>query len=892
VVDWLVTLFQNPVVLGLFTTAAVESGKTIYQKLLHAEKNTPEWQLFDSLDRAFFQTETDLSKKHDTEAIQETFFTELFDFSAIFSVGTLKQVFQAALKRTATDAELKVWVANVVKQIALPEHEILFRYLQTLQLLPSELSQQPSKGISILTPSVPIWDNKNILWRDELVDELYVSFSQHPRRIQLVGMGGVGKTEILNKFYAKLALKPADSCFDFVGLVHYNDSIESDITRQIECPAQYHGLKGEKAGLSYLRDVCNEHHVLLLIDDVRAQQRLPRRDDNTLAYLTTLNASVLLASRVYFPQFERVNVTTLPTEECIKIFEKQCGKTISDEEEISLLSKIFEEKAGLNTLIVNRLGSMSRDSGWTMKILFAELDKRGFNIPKAATDDEPLQLEINKLYPLDTDFKYSEISILEAFSSFPPTPLALDLCKEWLSADAEIDPDKCALILAGLAQKTWLVRHEAAEGVSVPFYSMHQMVRAAVREQTKMNQSAHIGLVKACTSSIDMSMDNFEFPKAAQLIPFALTIYNTISVENEAIIYLADNIGGFFEEMANYPLALVWRQKAVNLCETVFGTNSYPTALSYDNIAEVYDDQGDYTSALEWSLKALTLKTDLLRKNHPSIAITCTSIAGIYRIQGNLDAALEWNQRALKIRESEFGENHPVTAITYNNIGLVYIDQSDFSEALEWLMKALDIKERELGKDHLSTASTYNNIALAHKLQGDYINAIEWYKKALLIRESSYGKHHPETATIYNNIACAYASLEQYTKALELYMITLKIYESLLRKDHPDIAGIYNNIATLNFDLGDLTAALSWYMKALPILENELGKEHPSVAIVCNNIAGVFNGLGDKSKALVWARRALKINEKVFGKEHTTVKNNYKAIMFIFSGQGDSACND
>ena len=885
-VDWLVTLLQNPVVLGLLTTATVEGGKTIYQKLLHAEKNTPEWQLFDSLDRAFFQTETDLSQKHDTEAIQETFFAGLFDFSGIFSVGTLKQVFQAALNRTATDAELKMWVANVVKQIALPEHEILFRYLQTLQLLPSELSQQPSKSLSILTPGVPIWDNKNILCRDELVDELYVSFSQQPRRIQLVGMGGVGKTEILNKLYAKLALKPAVSGFDFVGLIHYNDSIESDITRQIEHPAQYHGLQGEKAGLSYLRDVCNERHVLLLIDDVRAQQPLPRRDDNALAYLTTLNASVLLASRVYFPQFERVDVTTLPTEECIKIFEKQCGKTISDEEEISLLLKIIEEKAGRNTLIVNRLGSMARDSGWSMKILFVELEKRGFNIPKAAADDEPLQLEINKLYPLDKDFKSSEISILEAFSIFPPIPLALDLCKEWLSADAEVDPDKCALILAGLAQKTWLVRYEAA-GVSAPLYSMHQMVRTAVREQVEMNQSAHTGLVEACTSSIDMSMEHFEFTKVAQFIPFALTVYNIVYIESEAIVYLADNIGGFFEETANYPLALVWRQKAVNLCEMVFGTNSFSTALSYDNIAEVYDDQGDYTSALEWNLKALALKTDLLRKNHPSIAITCSSIAGIFRVLGDLDAALEWSQRALKIRESEFGKKHPVTAITYNNIGLVYIDQSNFSKALEWLMKALVIKERELGKDHLSTASTYSNIALAYKLQGDYTNAIEWYKKSLLIRESVYGKHHPETATIYNNIACAYASLEQYTKALEFYTITLEIYERLLRKGHPDIAGIYNNIATLYFDLGDLTTALSWYMKALPILENELGIEHPSVAIVCNNIAGVFNDLGDKSKALAWARRSLKINKKVFGKKHPTVMNNYKAIMFIFSEQGD-----
>jgi len=98
-VDWLINLLQDPNVSGLLTTVAVAGGKALYSKLLCAEKNTPEWQLFDSLDRAFFQTETDLAKKHDTEAIRETFFSELFDFSAEFSVQSLRHVFQRALGR-------------------------------------------------------------------------------------------------------------------------------------------------------------------------------------------------------------------------------------------------------------------------------------------------------------------------------------------------------------------------------------------------------------------------------------------------------------------------------------------------------------------------------------------------------------------------------------------------------------------------------------------------------------------------------------------------------------------------------------------------------------------------------------------------------------------------
>lgn len=825
--DWLVTVFQNPVVSGLFTAVAVEGGKAIYQKLLRAEKNTPEWQLFDSLDRAFFQTEADLRLEHETEAIRETFFSELFDFSSSFSIDTLKRVFQVALNRPATDEELKVWVANVVKQIALPEHEVLFRYLQTLHILPNELTQQPQRPSPILTPGASVWDDKNILARDEFINELCADFSQHPRRIQLVGMGGIGKTEILNKLYAKLAAKPTECGFEFLGFVNFNGIIESDIAQQIEYPALYHGLQGEKAALSYLHDLCMEHRVLLLIDDIREQKPLPKRDDKTLEYLTTLNASVLLASRVPFPQYDQLLVDVLPTDKCIEVFERQYGRTVTDEDERTLLTKIIEEKAGQNTLIVNRLGGMAKDPGWSIKELFDHLEAQQFSIPKGSVDDELLQQEINKLYTIDKSFTLAEISILEAFSIFPAIPLALDLCKEWLSEDAAVEPDECARILSRLTQRTWLVRHEAAEDTNTALYSMHQVVREAVKGQKRSILGAHKSLVSACAVSIFDCTLIYKISTATKLMPYALSLFDATYSEDPVIVHLVKSIGEVYFLIGDYLNSLSWRMKNLALCQQIYGEIYENTAMAYSDIAATYVKMNDYSMSIIVYMKVVTIEESLHKIKCPAVATTYNNLGVAYLESGDYVNSLKWFRKALEVRKRISKDINSDIAMTYSNIGLSMLRLNHLDQAMKYQLKALEIREKVLSKNNPEIADSYCNIAVLYMTQECFTEALFWLNKAKLIYEEVFGVFHPSTASINCNLASVLRMQGDYFNALALSIRALSIREKLLGNNHIDTAISYNNIASVYMDQDDFGSAIDMLKKALPVFEAKLGLGHP-----------------------------------------------------------------
>lgn len=509
--EWFIELLSNMdiqnFIMTFVATYALEDGLvTLKEKL---KDNSIEWQLLHCLEAALAETADFLKWEKDPDAIGETFIGTLITFHKSFNKKSLGEIFRCAVGHDVSQENINYFTNNFVKQLAAKEHTEFREYLKMKHLLNEQDAKTPLSSAYILTPNAPRWENEYILGRNDFIKELCKKLQNGIQHIQLTGMGGLGKTEIINRVYAYFANNKTTHHFDHIGLLLYDGSMDSNLEQHIIYPCD----RIQDGVWSYLQNLCESKSVLLVIDDIRQQQtESMQHQDEDLSFfkLLRLKITILLASRARIPEFEEKPVQFLSTDDCIKIFQTQrymdshyaVLPLLSEEDKASLIN-IIENRAGNNTLIVSRVGVIARDHDWSASILEKMLEEKKFDIQKGSDDEEKLQNEINKLYQMDDIKKSEEKNLLEAFALIPNVSLSLNDCVQWLCDDAEIDEDACCLVLKKLARRTWLISQVFNDIVS---YSMHQIVRVSVLAQSNINLDNHQKLVQKNLDVINQSV--------------------------------------------------------------------------------------------------------------------------------------------------------------------------------------------------------------------------------------------------------------------------------------------------------------------------------------------------------------------------------------------------
>lgn len=878
--------FQNLVTMFLVPLAVNSISDRLKALKAALKDKTHEEQLLDCLEKAFFETERTLGWKHDTEAIYETFMGSLMSFSGSFNKDSLAHIFRDAVGADVAEKEIALWIYNVKKQISLDEHAKLREFLYVSHVFDDSKEKSSTDLGYLLTYTTPVWDNKDVICRDDIIEELFAKFSKGMRRIQVAGMGGLGKSEILVKFFYQLNLPNPPVQFDYIGFIRFNDDLESNLRLQIPFLTEYAKNHGEAEAKRFLQQLCATNRVLFCIDDNRDKKDILKKNDPSFAFLKTLNASILFASRTEYPEFEQQNLPLLPTDACIEVFQRMYGQEIHNQKDLAILTNIIGDLSGNNTLIVNRLGNMARENNFTIDKLQNNLQDKNFHIKIGCIDEEELQQQISKLYPLSELTNQGERSIVEAFSIFPVNPLAVGLCVEWLHEDAGINVDECSRTLTRLSKQTWLEKRIDASNGEV-FFSMHQCVKSAVTDQGALAYASHRILYDKCVMAIDMNLNAFNYAKSTPLIPFAISLFSQIPDLAVLQAKLATTLASYYNFLGNYSASLEWSFEVLTRYKMIYGEDHQRTASILNNIATMYYYQSDYKSAIEWHMNAIRIREKLLGKEHIDTANSYNNIGAAYERLGEYDIALTYHIKALKIRIKAMGKQSLLAATSYHNIGNIYDAKRDYESALFWHIKSLTIRESLLDLTHPDLAGSYNNIGNDYLKKGDFSEALSYFNKSLEIYLRVFGENHPYTAMVLTNIAGAQHSLGNLGEAYELYLKALKIREDTIGCLHSDSATSYNNIAAILHDQGKYDEALVLYEKALNINLKIVGELHSDIAFACTNIGCIYDETRDHLSALKWHNRALNILESVFGLHNQNTAICYNNIGRCYFFQND-----
>jgi tetratricopeptide (TPR) repeat protein len=106
-------------------------------------------------------------------------------------------------------------------------------------------------------------------------------------------------------------------------------------------------------------------------------------------------------------------------------------------------------------------------------------------------------------------------------------------------------------------------------------------------------------------------------------------------------------IGAIFANEGNYPLALRWTFRGMEICLRMGGLKSLSKVM--EMIGTIQIKIGENTKAFEYMEKSLAMQIKILGVFHPEIAINLNSIAYVYSKIGDNKKALEYQKKSQEI---------------------------------------------------------------------------------------------------------------------------------------------------------------------------------------------------------------------------------------------------
>ncbi|KAH7069948.1 P-loop containing nucleoside triphosphate hydrolase protein, partial [Paraphoma chrysanthemicola] len=253
--------------------------------------------------------------------------------------------------------------------------------------------------------------------------------------------------------------------------------------------------------------------------------------------------------------------------------------------------------------------------------------------------------------------------------------------------------------------------------------------------------------------------------------------------------------------------------------------------------------------------------------------------------QGRADEAEQMAVISMEVRSEFLGEEHPEVLNSMEMVGLSRRLMGKYEEAEAMYRRVLAGRRQVLGHEHAGTLTILDNLAVVLRVQGKYIEAEAMHRQTLAISKEVRGHKSPETLACMDNLGSVLRSLGKYDEAEGLHRQTLAIREKTLGNEHPDTLTSIHHLASVLRRQGKYDKAEAMQRQTLAMSEKALGHEHPDTLHTLHNLALVLYRQDKHEEAEAMYKQALARTEKVLGHEHPETLKTITCLAELFAVQ-------
>ena len=246
-------------------------------------------------------------------------------------------------------------------------------------------------------------------------------------------------------------------------------------------------------------------------------------------------------------------------------------------------------------------------------------------------------------------------------------------------------------------------------------------------------------------------------------------------------------------------------------------------------------------------------------------------------LSGKLAEAVELSELAARETKRIYGSEHEATLSRLRLVGQAYTESGRLDEVEEIQLQLVEISKRILGEEHPDTLKQLRDLASTYEMGEDIKKAEDFTIKILEIHKKVLGAYDPSTLTVTSDLASIYGKQEQWTEAQDIEVQVIEMRKKVLGEDHPDTLASISDLALTLSQLEQYEKAEQMLIPVIGLQKELHGEYHPRTMTSTGILAEVYARQGHLEKAAEMYEQIVDNSRRAVGnRNHYTLTKIHK----------------
>ncbi|KAK8120244.1 hypothetical protein PG999_004364 [Apiospora kogelbergensis] len=295
---------------------------------------------------------------------------------------------------------------------------------------------------------------------------------------------------------------------------------------------------------------------------------------------------------------------------------------------------------------------------------------------------------------------------------------------------------------------------------------------------------------------------------------------------------------------------------------------------------------GQGSEAQRMAEDAMKYRIEIFGRAHEESLDAIEILGSVKMLKGQWGAAEKLFVEVMETRKQKLGADHPDTLTSMANLASTFWNQGRWEEAEELEVEVMERSKQKLGADHPDTLTSMGNLASTFSNQGRWEEAEKLEVEVMEMSKLKLGQDHPDTLTSMDNLASTYRKQGRWEAAEKLLVEMLEMSKLKLGADHPDTLTGMGNLASTYADQGRWKAAEKLLVKVMEMSKQKLGQDHPDTLTSMANLASTYMNQDRWKVAEKLLVEVLGMSKQKFRPDYPNMLTNMSNLALIYANQG------